>query len=192
MTTQSSQAKQLPANGVFLSTTQIDRAVEEIHAFILKNATDKILLVPVLDGALPLFIRLASKFGLGNQSPDYVTVCVQSYGDGLTAGDLRMVKPFEGKAENWKDYTVVVIDDIYDRGLTSRYVVDHLKKCGFKPDDILFVSLLNRHFTGEFSLNGSKAFSPVPTPDYWYVGFGMDEKRKKRLLPYILAQEAVR
>lgn len=54
------------------------------------------------------------------------TVCIKSYDDGMSQGDLELIKGVEGDGEG-----MLIIDDLVDTGKTAKAVRDMLPKAHF-------------------------------------------------------------
>lgn len=175
------QSSMTPTDNVLLGPEDIRVAVTTIVEFIQTHLKGrKVLLVPILDGALPLYtdimleLRKNPTLGL-----DYYSISYGRYGNKEKPGVGRMRRGFQAENGLWAEYTVVVIDDIYDVGVTARKVIDDIVHSGVKKQQVVYVSLLNKHFSGAFSINGIPAFSFKFMAKGWAYGYGLDDENYK-------------
>lgn len=141
-----------------------------------------ILFVPVLDGGLYLFYQVVKTMEKDwpEKKFDYQTVAVKSYKQDGEQSKIEMTKPFVG---DWKNHFVVILDDVYDSGKTSEFVIDHLLDGhGIHPNNLCFISLVNKHHQkSRFRLHGIDVYASFSAQkDRWLVGCGMDSNLLRR------------
>ncbi len=82
------------------------------------------LLICVLQGGVYLAGQLLARLRFPLQQ---ATVQVTRYGDSTTAGELRWLSP---PSMEVRDRSVLLVDDVFDRGLTLSLLHDHLHTAG--------------------------------------------------------------
>jgi hypoxanthine phosphoribosyltransferase len=81
---------------------------------------------------------------------------------------------------------VLLVDDIYDTGVTLAQVVEKLKD--FKPHSVRSAVLLRKE--GRQEVDYEPDFVAFSIPDEFVVGYGLDYEDMYRNLPYLAALEA--
>jgi hypoxanthine phosphoribosyltransferase len=84
-----------------------------------------------------------------------------------------------------KDRDVLLVDDIYDTGVTLGQVVEKLKD--FKPATVSSAVLLRKQ--GRQESDYEPDFVAFTIPDEFVVGYGLDYEDMYRNLPYLAALE---
>lgn len=137
------------------------------------------LFVPVADSGLMLFGGLCAEFDKRSLVYDYQTISFRSY-SGLTRG-LIFEKEFQGV---WENYFVALLDGVFDIGITSMVVFDHLlnKKHGFTNTFFRGVFLINKCFNDmHFRVGNVKCCSAfAATNKCNLLGCGLDVNLKRR------------
>lgn len=133
------------------------------------------LLICVMNGGLPFSAALMQRLHFPLQM-SYVHV--GRYGDATVGGELEWyAKPdisLEGRH-------VVFVDDILDRGITLRCLVDWAGVAG--ADSVRTVVLLDKAVTGSRATLAD--FTALTCPDRYVFGWGMDFEGYWRNLPDI-------
>lgn len=135
------------------------------------------LLICVLQGGVYLAGQLLARLRFPMQQ---ATVQVTRYGDLTTPGELRWLSPL---SMDVSDRTVLLVDDVFDRGLTLGLLHDHLQAAGARQ---IFSAVLAR--------KDVEHLTPY-RPDYialecggdFLFGCGMDYHGYWRNLPEIRA-----
>ena len=160
---------------VLHSAVAIGARVAELGRQIARDhAGEPLTLLPVLRGSFVFAADLARAIDL----PLAVEFLgVQSYGaatrsSGVLRFTLDLVEPIA-------DRHALIVEDIVDTGLTSAYLLDHMRQRGARS--VKLCALLHKP---------SRAVSPVPidylgftVPDVFIVGYGLDAGGKYRNLP---------
>ena len=79
---------------------------------------------------------------------------------------------------------VIILDDICDSGKTADAIFDYLRGLAEKPKSVSLMTLLSRATTRLTSDLPLYSCITDPTADF-FVGCGLDDNGKGRLLPYI-------
>jgi len=160
---------------VIITQEDIAKKVDELAAEIRKDYRGKNpLLIGILKGS---FVFLADLVRAMNIPAEIDFVRLASYGSGTeSSGKIKLVKDIETPI---KDRHVLVVEDIVDRGLTVRFLLDYLSFR--KPASLKLCTLFNKP---------SKRKVEVPidyvgftVPDAFVVGYGLDLDEKFRYLP---------
>lgn len=165
----------VPPGKVLFSSDQIAARVRELGGEITRDHAGRpLVLLGVLKGSFIFAADLARAIDL----PLTVEFLgVQSYGDatsssGVVRITLDLARPIEG-------LDVLIVEDIVDTGLTSRFLLDQVSARG--PSSVKLCALLNKP---------SRTVKSVPidylgftVPDVFVVGYGLDAGQKYRNLP---------
>ncbi len=99
-----------------------------------------------------------------------------------SSGKIRVRK---GIRSDIKNRHVLIVEDIVDTGLTTKYLIESLKKK--KPASIKLCSLLSKPSRRKVHVDID--FLGFEIPDKFVVGYGLDFAEKYRNLPYITEVE---
>ena len=106
---------------------------------------------------------------------------VSSYEGTESTGNLNIV--FDVK--NVKDKNIILIEDIIDSGCTLKYLKDDYLKRGAKSVKVF--ALLDKKERRKFDIEAD--YVGFEIPNYFVVGFGLDDEGRLRELPYIGVKE---
>lgn len=170
-----------PARTTLFSADEIARRVRELGARITEDYRGRpLVLLGVLKGSFVFLADLARAIDL----PLTVEFLgVQSYGDstqssGIVRITLDLARPIQGQ-------DVLIVEDIVDTGLTSRYLVEQIQGRG--PRSVRLCSLLHKP---------ARTVEPVHidylgfiVEDVFVVGYGLDAAQQYRNLPDLCTLE---
>lgn len=164
-----------PIERVLFTEEQVAARIKEVAAEITaKFAGRELKLVGVLKGSVFFLTALARAIELPVKI-DFLAI--SSFG-GNSAGMVRIAKDLD---EPIQDEDVLLVEDIVDTGLTTRYLLQTL--AGREPRSIAICTMLDRTV---------RRIVPVPVdfrcfeiPDRFVVGCGLDYKQLYRNLGYI-------
>jgi hypoxanthine phosphoribosyltransferase len=147
----------------------------EIAAYY-ENTSEILVLVGVLKGSIIFLADLARTIDL---PLEIEMMGVSSYGEATeSSGVVRitqdLVRPI-------KDKNVLIVEDIFDTGLTLRYLIDNLK--AREPKSIRTCALLKKETDNQ--INIKLDFVGFFIPNEFVVGYGLDAKERYRNLPMI-------
>ena len=158
----------------FISNKEIKKRILESSIFInehYKNENEEIIILCVLDGAVPLFSELTKNLKIIYLT-DYVKL--SSYkGATKSSGKVDIIIDLKLNVKNKK---ILIVEDIIDTGTTLDFLNKKLLSMGVK--EIKIFSLLLKRIKYKFD-----------TPIDWYgfeiedlftIGYGMDYKFKFR------------
>jgi len=164
-----------------LRKEDIERKVEELAKEIKREYEGKNpILIGVLKGSFIFLSDLIRRLDFPLEV-DFVEV--SSYGMGKESlGKIRVRK---GIRSDIKNRHVLIVEDIVDTGLTTKYLIESLKKK--KPASIKLCSLLSKPSRRKVHVDID--FLGFEIPDKFVVGYGLDFAEKYRNLPYITEVE---
>ena len=171
---------------ILFDEDQIAARVAELGRQISEDyAGQEVLVVCVLNGAMPFTADLLRKLD-GQVCLD--TIAASSYGSGtLSSGTVKITKELKTDIVGCN---VLLVDDVFDTGLTMSLLVQTLQARGAKSvKSCVFLDKTARH---------SVAYRPdyvgYEIPDAFVIGYGLDYNEQYRQLPYvgIIKPEAVR
>ena len=164
-----------PIERILFTEEQVAARIKEVASEIsTKFYGRELKLVGVLKGSVFFLSALARAIDIPVKI-DFLAI--SSFG-GHSAGMVRIAKDLD---EPIQDEDVLLIEDIVDTGLTTRYLLQTL--AGRSPRSIAICTLLDRTV---------RRIVPVPVdfrcfeiPDRFVVGCGLDYKQLYRNLGYI-------
>ncbi|MCS7301173.1 MAG: hypoxanthine phosphoribosyltransferase [Fimbriimonadales bacterium] len=136
------------------------------------------LLVGVLKGSLVFLADLMRAIPL---PVSYDFVAVSSYGaETQTTGQVRLIKDLDAPIHNRH---VLVVEDIYDTGLTLNYLLGLLRQR--EPASLRVCTLLSKPARHQVEIE--LAYCGFEIADRFVVGYGLDYAEQYRNLPFIAA-----
>lgn len=155
------------------SSAAVDSAITTLaHDIITATADTKPLFVALLRGAAPFASKLM--FEITKQAPDlhpeldYMTV--STYGAGRQASTPHIAMDLAPDTEV-TERTVIVLDDVLDKGVTSTFVTHYLFDKGAK--DVKLAVLVEKDITRTSPEHAD--FACFHAGEEWLVGMGMDD-----------------
>jgi hypoxanthine phosphoribosyltransferase len=162
---------------VLLDSETIQKRVRELAAQITVDYKGKSPhLIGILKGASIFHADLVRSIDLG---VTFDFMAVGSYGsDVKSSGEVRILKDLDESLEG-KD--VLVVEDIFDTGLTLHYLLNNLASRG--PKSLKVVSLLSK--PSRRVLEVAVDYVGFEIPDQFVIGYGLDYSQRYRNLPDI-------
>lgn len=151
-------------NEVLISKKDLQKRVKQLAMEISRDYHgDRIYLIGILNGAAMFMMDLCRHITV---SVVFDFISVKSYSGSNSSGKIKIIKD---ASENIKDKHVIIVEDIYDTGLTLKYIKEHLLT--FKPASIKICVLLNKN-------NKKSAYVKIDyqgfnIPDRFVVGYGL-------------------
>ncbi len=102
---------------------------------------------------------------------------VKSYNGLNSTGNVKIT----GNLDFVRNKNIIIVEDIYDSGLTLKKLYNEIKK--YNPKSIEICVLLYKEKTREKTLDLD--YIGFKIPDKFVVGYGLDYNEKYRGLPYI-------
>lgn len=155
------------------SKTAIDAQIRRIASELLNTGlNDSLLFVGLLRGAAPFSSKLL--FELVRQSQDFHPeidyMMVSTYGAERHASEPHIVTDL-APSTVVTGRTVVIIDDVLDKGITADFVTKHLQARGAKK--VKLAVLCDKTTKREQPIVAD--YSGFTFKDSWLVGMGMDD-----------------
>lgn len=148
---------------------QIRRMASEITA---EHDGKNPLFVSLLRGAAPFTSQLM--FELTRQAPDMHPeldyMMVRTYGTGTTAGEPEIITDIAPDTDV-KDRTVIILDDVLDKGITAQFVKNHLIEKG--AHQVQLAVLVQKDTERHYPITAE--YCGFTAHDEWLVGMGMDD-----------------
>jgi hypoxanthine phosphoribosyltransferase len=162
----------IEASAIAARVQELGRDVSALYA----NTNRPLLLVCVLKGS----VFFATDLGRALTIPvEFEFIAVRSYGASTTtSGNVELTKDV-GTSLEGRD--VLVVEDIVDTGLTTSFVVDHLRSQ--LPASVRLAALLNKQERRVRDITPD--FCGFEIPDKFVVGYGLDLGEAYRNLPDI-------
>ena len=162
---------------ILLNETQIATRVAELGAQITEDYRgEEVLVVCVLNGAMPFTADLMRKLE-GDFRLD--TIVASSYGAGTVSSGTVTIK--KDLREDITGRNVLLVDDVFDTGLTLSLLVTELQKRNAKSvKSCAFLSKPARH-----EVDYRPDYIGYEIPDAFVIGYGLDYAEKYRNLPFV-------
>lgn len=148
---------------------QIARMASEI---IASHANNKPLFVALLRGAAPFASKLM--FEIAHQDsgmhPDIDYMLVTTYGDSHRAHEPRIVTDI-APTTTVEGRTVIIVDDVLDKGITADFVRRHFESMGAKEVKLAVLAQKNVVRVHDIAPD----YCGFDAGDAWLVGMGMDD-----------------
>lgn len=136
------------------------------------------LFICVLKGASRFFHDLVGM--LSNKIKlNYDFIMVESYDGEKSTKEIKLICDIDKDIVQNKE--VIIVDDIYDTGLTMHELLGHI--CQMAPKNIKTCVLINKSKEHECDIKID--YDVFKIKDEFIVGYGMDFNGKYRGLPYI-------
>ncbi len=166
---------------VIIPKKEIDRKVAELATELRKDYRGKNpLLIGILKGSFVFMSDLVRSMNIPVEI-DFVRLA--SYGAGKdSSGKVKLIKDIETPI---KGRHVLVVEDIIDRGLTVRFLLDYLSFR--KPASLKLCALFDK--TSRRKVEVPIDYVGFTVPDAFVVGYGLDFDEKYRYLPNLCVLE---
>lgn len=163
---------------VIVSEEKIAECIEAMAGQIETSYgnADNILAIVLLEGARQFANDLFEKIDTGKFEIQYISAN-SYYGGTQSIGNVNLQQP----EISIKNRDVLVIDEIYDTGLTLKNVVEKLKEQ--QPKSIRTCVFLDKDVEKQQKIEID--FVGMKVPNKFLIGYGLDYKERYRELPYI-------
>lgn len=164
---------------IIYTHAQITTAIKQMGCTISADISspEAIVAVTVLKGAKPLADALLNEI---NVPLARGTISAQSYTGQSSTNNVTVGKYL---GEPFTNKTILLIDDIYDTGLTLHALSNYFISNG--ASEIKTCVLLNKEVPRKQEIDIH--YQGFKTPNKFLIGFGLDYDGKYRDLPYISA-----
>ena len=166
---------------IVITREDIAEKIDELAAEIRRDYKDKNpLLIGVLKGS---FVFLSDLVRAMNIPVEVDFIRVSSYGAGKeSSGKIKLVKDVETPI---KDRHVLIVEDIVDRGLTVRFLLDYFSFR--KPASLKLCALFDKPSRRKVEVPID--YRGFTIPDAFVVGYGLDYSEQYRYLPDLCVLE---
>ncbi len=161
---------------ILFTESELKARAEQIGKQITADfCGEEVVLVGVLKGAMVFLSDVMRNIGLYCKL-DFITV--QSYGDGMTSGELKLTRDI---TTDIKGKNVIVVEDILDTGNT----LDYVKRLFLQrqPKTVKICTLLDKKVKKACDIKAD--YTGFEVDDVFVVGYGLDYAQRYRNLPYI-------
>ncbi len=157
---------------LLVKSSDVDAAIDGLATAIIKDhRAGSPLFVALLRGAAPFASKLM--YAMSTKAPkfhpelDYMMV--STYGTGRRAGEPHIVTDLAPNTKV-KGRSVIIIDDVLDKGITANFVTNHLLNRGAAT--VQLAVLVTKQTKRKYDITAD--YSCFDLPDEWLVGMGMD------------------
>lgn len=155
------------------TANQVDSEIARVaNEIITQHHDDNPLFVGLLRGAAPFASKLM--FEIARQAPDMHPeidyMMVSTYGSGTQAHEPRIVTDLAPTSEV-AGRTVIILDDVLDKGITAEFVRRHLENMGAAT--VKLAVLAQKQVKRTYDITPD--YCGFTTNDEWLVGMGMDD-----------------
>jgi hypoxanthine phosphoribosyltransferase len=166
---------------VIIPREEIAKRIDELATEVRRDYKGKNpLLIGILKGS---FVFLSDLVRALNIPVEIDFVRLASYGAGTeSSGKIKLVKDIETPI---KGRHILVVEDIIDRGLTVRFLLDYLSFR--KPASLKLCALFDKPSRRKVEVPID--YVGFTVPDAFVVGYGLDLNEKLRYLPDLCVLE---
>jgi hypoxanthine phosphoribosyltransferase len=162
---------------ILVSREEIAKRVGELTSAISGRLDDDAIVVGLLQGSFIFMADIMRGLADNGKTPQTDFLWLSSYGDGQESGRLNILadlqRPITGRQ-------VLIVDDVYDTGKTIIFAKDYLKAKGAK--EVLTCLMARKPASLHLP---TPDFVGFDLPDYYLVGYGLDNGGSGRGLPDI-------
>lgn len=149
--------------------TQVNKMAREV---LRDHNNPKPVFVALLRGAAPFAVKLMLE--ITRQAPDFHPeldyMMVSTYGAAHRAGRPQIVTDL-APTTDIGGRTVIILDDVLDKGITADFVTQHLLRQGAM--DVKLAVLVDKQTDRIKPVIAD--YTCFESPDVWLVGMGMDD-----------------
>ncbi len=173
--------------GVILTAKDIAAVVSRLAAAVAADFPGRGLhLVGLLHGCQPFMADLGRALWQQGNTLRFSYLRARSYAGTASTGEVVFREP-ERLAFAPDGDPVLLLDDIFDTGLTVRAAAAFLRRRGAAA--VRVAVLLQKE--GREDRSGLVSYTGAVIPDEFVVGYGLDYEEKYRELPYLVRLSAV-
>ncbi len=171
-------------HSVLIDEKTIETRVGELANRIAADLpTRQPILLGLLTGSFVFLADLVRQLSRHGIEPKVEFINVSHYGDTREAS--RPVSFLKDQVPKLTDEVLLVVDDIFDSGISLQAVHEHLGQQ--KPAWLRFCTLLDKPSRHQVDLRVD--YVGFEIPDVWIIGYGLDLGGEGRGLPYLAAVE---
>jgi hypoxanthine phosphoribosyltransferase len=150
----------------------------ELANEIASRKFHNLLVISILKGSFIFAADLIRALYDAGITPHVEFMFISSYGAGKTSGEVKVLRDIEHSVAG-RD--ILLIDDILESGKTLKYARELLLSRGAKSVSIAV--LLDKRARRQTEIEAD--FVGFTCPDYFVVGYGMDDAHAFRELPFV-------
>ncbi len=161
----------------FISQTQLKDRINELGQQITKDyANEELVMLGVLKGSFIFLADLARAIDL---PIEIEMIGLSSYLNGVkSSGKVNITTELTCSL---KDKHVLIVEDIFDTGLTMEFLLKHLAK--YEAKSLKICCLLKKQIKNQADIKID--YCGFEIPDEFVIGYGLDVAEKLRNLPMI-------
>lgn len=160
-----------------INEEQIKNRIKEMAKEIATRLDDDAVVIGLLQGAFIFMADMMRALACEDKFPSTDFLWLSSYGDERESGRLNIIADLQRSVQNKQ---VLLIDDVYDTGKTIIFAKEYLKAKGAKE----VISCLFARKPKSKDLP-SPDFIGFDLPDYYLIGYGLDDAGYGRGIPQI-------
>ncbi len=162
---------------VIFSQTEIAEAVEALGDTLSREMDNEWTVVALLQGAMPFAVDLMRALARRGVNPLFDSLWLESYRDARESAGKVVVRA--DLSRNISGRKALIVDDVFDTGRTIAFARTHLAVKG--------ATLVRACATVRKPGAQGEGFEHIcfDAPDFYLVGYGMDDAGRYRGLPYI-------
>lgn len=168
-----------PEIAALIAAPQIEAKVRALAGKLAPIMNDEWIVIALMDGAMVFASDLLRALQARGINPVFDNLMLSSYGDNLqSAGEVKVIKDF---SRDLSGSCVLILDDVFETGLTLATAVNMAKAAGAEE----VKSCVFAYKSGYSEGIAQPDFKGWDAPDGFLVGYGMDFQGRFRGLPYI-------
>lgn len=153
---------------------EVNDKIKALASHIITDSqSSKPIFVALLRGAAPFASKLM--FAIARQAPSFHPeidyMMVSTYGDERSAGTPKIITDL-APTTNLTDRSVIIVDDVLDKGITADFVINHLMQKGART--VKLAVLVDKQTRRSKPVAADYACFNVD--DVWLAGMGMDDR----------------
>jgi len=169
----------------------LDRIEALANQIVSDFADKKVFLLCVMKGAITFTAALSEKITniLKNDVKNSLNmdfqceyISISSYENDCSTGEVK-IKQDEKILEPLRGHDIIIIEDIYDSGLTMLALINFLKK--FEPSSVSSAVLFQKMNVSHLELGYSINYVGFLIPNQFVIGFGLDYNEEFRTLDHL-------
>lgn len=152
---------------------EVSQKIRELaEMIIIDHARSSPLFIALLRGADPFASLLMLE--IARQAPDFhpeiAYMMIKTYGDSQTAGEPQIITDLP-PSTNVTGRTIIVIDDVLDRGITAEFVATTMRERGATQIQLAVLAQKDVDRVTDITPD----YCGFDCGDKWLVGMGMDD-----------------
>jgi len=172
---------------ILRSDIKIAADIKTLAAQLAEVIDTEWVVIGLMDGAMIFAADLLRQlYHAHNINPQFESLTLSSYGDAHeSSGQVICLKDIR---RDLSGRNILIIDDVYESGLTLAYAVEYIRAKGAK--NIMSCVFARKPYHGpqmEMRAQYDPNFVAWDAPKRFLIGYGLDDKAQYRGLPFIAA-----